>query len=69
MRRVGHAFEIDRPFRAAVRAPRRLGEARRDTAPAVRCPRCAAARIRSRRPAHSTRSGAPRAAGRSLDAR
>ena len=31
MRRVGHAFEIDRPLRAAVRAPRRLGEARRDT--------------------------------------
>ena len=55
MRRVGHAFEIDRPLRAAVRAPRRLGEARRDTAPAVRCPRCAAARTRSRRPAHSRR--------------
>ena len=36
---MGHAFEIDRSFAAAVRAPRRLGEARRDTARAVRCPR------------------------------
>ena len=59
MRRVGHAFEIDRPFAAAVRAPRRFGEARRNTARAVRCPRGAPAWVRSRRPTRSTRSGAP----------